>query len=71
VASRSYDGFALDGSYQTIDEAPYWQGDGETVNVVDDRLEGGDERTENVPVPDGGQRPDVDGQSTLSDWGWS
>ncbi|EMA37905.1 hypothetical protein [Natronobacterium lacisalsi] len=34
----------------------------------------GEERTENVPVPeetDEVERPDVDGQTTLEDWGWS
>ena len=68
MSGRSYDGPALDGSVQYIGEAPHWQGDGETVDVVDDS-EVGEETTENVPVPDGGtKRPDVDGQSTWSDW---
>ncbi|QLH77472.1 hypothetical protein HZS55_09260 [Halosimplex rubrum] len=68
MSGRSYDGPAIDGSVQYISEAPYWQGDGETVDVVDDS-ELGEERTENVPMPDGGaERPDVDGQSTWADW---
>ncbi|QLD84638.1 hypothetical protein HWV23_02835 [Natronomonas halophila] len=72
MSPASYDGPALDGTVQHLSEAPYWQGDGETVDVVDDRVDGaGEERTENVPVPDGGEKPDVDGQTTLEDWGWS
>lgn len=31
----SYEGPPLDGTYQPISEAPHWQGDGETVDVVD------------------------------------
>lgn len=68
MSGRSYDGPALDGTVQYIGEAPYWNGDGETVEVVDDS-ECGEETTENVPVPDG--RRDLEGQTTLDDWGWS
>ncbi|WP_459191845.1 hypothetical protein [Halosimplex sp. J119] len=69
--TRSYDGDPLDGTVQYITEAPAWQGDGETVDVVDD-TELGEERTENVPIPDGGERSeDADGQTTLDEWGWS
>lgn len=68
MSRRSYDGPALDATVQTIDEAPYWQGDGETVDVVDD-AEVGEETVENVPVPDGGEKqPDRTGQTTLADW---
>ena len=71
MSGRSYEGPALDGTYQAITEAPYWQGDGETVDVVDNTPVG-EATTEDVPVPDGGrEHPDVDGQSTLADWGWS
>ncbi|PSP81731.1 hypothetical protein BRC88_02230 [Halobacteriales archaeon QS_4_69_225] len=69
--SHSYEGPALDGRGQHISEAPYWQDDGETVNVVDDRLDaGGETCVEDVPVPNGGeQRPDTTGQATLDEWG--
>jgi len=72
MAGRSYSGPALDGSVQYLDEAPYWQGDGETVGVVDDTPTG-EESVEDVPSPDDSnpEVPDVDGQSTLEDWGWS
>lgn len=67
MPSRSYEGPALDGRMQHLAEAPYWQGDGETVDVVTDEPVG-QETAENVPVPDGGERPDVDGQTTWADW---
>ena len=72
VGERSVDdGVAIDGGYQHISEAPAYQDpDGETVDVVDD-TEVGKETTENVPVPDGGERPETTGQTTLDDWGWS
>jgi len=71
-ARQSYDGPALDGSVQYITEAPAWQGDGETVDVVGDRDNHGLETTEKVPVPsDEPERPDIDGQTALDDWGWS
>lgn len=70
MASGSYKGEPLDGTYQPISEAPYWQGEGETVDVVDD-TEVGEETVENVPVLDGGERPDVEGQTTWDDWRWS
>mgnify|MGYP006993518046 CR=1 FL=1 len=68
MTRRSYSGPDYDGTVQYITEAPAWQGDGETVDIVDDAPVG-EETTENVPVPDGGtERPDVDGQSTWADW---
>jgi len=72
VSRRSYQGPALDGTYQPISEAPHWQGEGETVDVVDDAPVG-EERAESVPVPDGDERPDVDEdrQTTLDEWRWS
>ncbi|MFT4891893.1 MAG: hypothetical protein ACI9YT_002828 [Halobacteriales archaeon] len=71
MSGRSYDGPALDATVQYISEAPHWQGDGETVDVVDD-TPAGEETVEGVFVPDGGdRRPDVEGQTTLDDWGWS
>jgi len=73
MTARRYEGDPLDGTVQYISEAPHWQGDGETVDVVDDRDDQGEVATENVPLPNGGRdRPDVDGQTTLDDWaGWS
>jgi hypothetical protein len=67
MSGRSYEGPALDGTVQYLGEAPYHQGDGETVDVVDDEPTG-EETTTNVPdlTPD---RPDIDGQSTWDDWG--
>lgn len=51
MASRSYEGPALDGGYQHISEAPAYQDpDGETIDVVDDG-ELGEERVTNVPDP--------------------
>ena len=70
VSQRSYRGPALDGTYQSINEAPHWQGDGETVDVVDDTPLG-EERTENVPIPKDPEPPDREGQTTLDEWGWS
>lgn len=74
----SYEGPALDGTVQYLSEAPFWRRDGETVDVVDDRVDAGDERAENVPVPgedddvqEDVDRPDRDGQTTLDDWGRS
>lgn len=65
----SYEGPALNGSAQYISDAPYWQGDGETVDVVDDTPVG-ETRTEDVPELEV-ERPDVEGQTTLDDWGVS
>jgi len=69
MSRRSYDGPALDGRGQHISEAPFWQ-DGETVDVVDDRLDAdGETRVEDVPVPNGRERrPDATGQTTWDDW---
>jgi hypothetical protein len=73
VSGNSYEGPPLDGTVQHLSEAPHWQGDGETVGVVDDEPVG-EETTEDVPVPAvPPEVPDVDGQSTWEDWeeGWS
>ena len=70
MSQRSYQGPALDETVQYLGEAPHWAaGEGETVDATD-REDPGEERTENVPVPEV-ETPDVDGQSTLEDWGWS
>lgn len=70
MADRAYEGPSLDGTVQHLSEAPHWQGEGETVAVVDDR-ETGEATVENVPAPDGDVRPDADSQTTLDEWGWS
>ena len=68
MSKRPYEGSALDGTVQYISEAPHWQGDGETVDVVDDGT-AGEETVEDVPVPDADdRRPDVEGQTTVDDW---
>jgi hypothetical protein len=81
MVERSYEGEPLDGTYQHITERPVQStaddsdddpeetvAPGETVYATDPEPEG-EVTTENVPMP--GDRPDVDGQSTLEDWGWS
>jgi len=71
VSQRSYSGPALDATVQHLGDAPYWQADGETVDVIDDREDPGEDTTENVPVPDSGRPEGAEGQTTLADWGWS
>jgi hypothetical protein len=73
VSSREYEGPAVDGTDQYLSEAPHWNDDGETVDVVDDDPES-EVSAENVPMPPSSpdeRRPDVDGQSTWDDWRWS
>lgn len=66
---RSYDGPALDHTYQYITERPALEKASETVYATDPEP-AGEERTENVPVPDGGPSvpADATGQTTLDDW---
>jgi len=66
VTGASYEGDPLDGTVQYLGEAPYWQGDGETVAVVDDS-ETGEARTEGVPDAEV-RGPDEPGQATLDDF---
>ncbi|MFC7175294.1 hypothetical protein ACFQL0_21540 [Haloplanus litoreus] len=65
MSGRSYEGPALDGTVQYLGRAPYHQGDGETVDVVDDEPTG-EETTTNIP--DLQERPAVERQSTWADW---
>ncbi|MFC6975793.1 hypothetical protein ACFQL1_15775 [Halomicroarcula sp. GCM10025709] len=69
MSRSSYSGDPLDGTVQYITERPELD-DGETVDVVDDRLDAqGEESVENVPIPkDELDKPDVDGQMKLSDF---
>ena len=77
-SSRSrhdYEGDELDYAWQYFDERPAAdseEADGapEIVYATDPE-DDGEESVENVPVPDSKQRPDVNGQTTLDDWGWS
>lgn len=71
MSGRSYDGTPIDGTVQHLSEAPYWQGEGETVEVIDDAPVG-EETVEDVPDLSGNpETPDVDSQTTLDDWRWS
>lgn len=73
MSGASYSGDPLDGTVQYITERPELDDNGETVDVVDDRLDiEGEATVENVPIPDdGSEQPDRKGQTTLDDWGWS
>jgi len=67
MSGRSYEGPSLDGSVQYLSEAPYWQGEGETVKVVDD-APAGEETGEGVQSPDDGvTQPEETGRTTLDD----
>jgi len=68
--SQRYDGPPLDVTGQHITEAPYWQGEGETVDVIGGEKTG-EETYENVPTPEDDPDPETVGQTTLEDWGWS
>lgn len=72
MSGASYNGPALDGTVQFITERPELdeddQDDGETVYCTPAE-QPGEERTENVPVPE--VEPDAEGQTSLDDWGWS
>ena len=67
MAGRDYDGPAVDGTVQYLGEAPYWQGEGETVDIVDDTGTG-EVTTEGVDLD---PQPETDGQTTLDEWEWS
>jgi hypothetical protein len=67
MANREYEGAAVDGTVQYLGEAPYWQGDGETVDVVND-TETGEVTTEGVNLD---PQPETSGQTTLDEWEWS
>lgn len=68
VGKRSVDGVRIDATYQPISEAPYWQGEGETIDVVDDEAVG-EETTEGEIDFD--PTPETSGQTTLDEWRWS
>lgn len=64
MGSREVSG-SIDATMRSIDEAPNWQGEGETVWVSPDPE--GAERVEQLP--DLEADPEPDRQSTLDDWG--
>lgn len=71
MSRRAYEGPAIDGTYQHIAERAFGDPDGETVDATP-TAGAGEETVEDVPIADGGRdQPDVDGQSTWDDWGWS
>lgn len=67
MSNRTYDGPPLDGTYQSLSEAPFWN-EGETVYATPPEPDG-KETTENVPDVDVDPEPDRSGQTTLADWG--
>lgn len=69
VGDRQVEGVGIDASYQHIAEAPAYQDpDGETIYATEEPV--GTETTEGEPsIPS--SQPDVEGQSTFEDWGWS
>lgn len=82
MPERSYDGPALDATYQYITERPVKRTDGgdedgEQLEGEDELVyatppaEPGEERTEGVPLPIEPPEPvDEDGQTRLEDWDW-
>ena len=72
MTSRSYEGPALDATYQYITERPSLEQQADEVEYATDPEPGGQESVENVPVPTEETGPEVDGQATLADFaGWS
>ena len=72
MTSRSYEGPALDATYQYITERPSLEQQADQVEYATDPETPGTESVENVPVSTEETEPDVDGQATLADFaGWS
>lgn len=69
-ARRSYEGGALDATYQYITERPSLEEEAEDVVYATDPEDVGDECVEDVPVPDSDPKPsgDCNGQTSLEDW---
>ncbi|MDJ1430448.1 hypothetical protein [Halostagnicola sp. A-GB9-2] len=71
---RSYSGTSIDATYQAITERPELDKQAESVEYATDPEPVGEERTEGVPEIGDDQdidRPNVDGQTSFEDWGWS
>lgn len=74
MTTRRYAGPALDHSWQYIGERPALEEETDGVVYATEPEPDGEETVEDVPVPEGFEevdRPDVEGQSTFADWGWS
>ncbi|MXV62056.1 hypothetical protein GS429_08280 [Natronorubrum sp. JWXQ-INN-674] len=74
IGRREARGGSIDASIQYITERPELDEQADRVEYATEPEDVGEERTENVPVPEEPEtveRPDVDGQTTLEDWGWS
>ncbi|SFS62715.1 hypothetical protein [Halostagnicola kamekurae] len=74
IGRRSYSGSSIDVTYQSITERPELEEQAEKVEYATDPEDIGEERTEGIPkIPDDQEveRPDVDGQTSFDDWGWS
>lgn len=74
IGRRDYSGGSIDATYQAITERPELDEEAEQVEYATEPEPTGEERTEGVPNLGDDQdadRPDVDGQTTLEDWGWS
>ncbi|UHQ96405.1 hypothetical protein [Natrinema halophilum] len=71
---RSFEGSPIDARYQHISERPSLEDEADDVVYATDPAPGGEERSENVPVPDDPadepepDRPVVKGQTTLQEW---
>lgn len=74
IGRREARGGAIDATVQYINERPELDEQAEKVEYATDPEDVGEERTEGVPEISTDQeveRPDVDGQTSFDDWGWS
>lgn len=74
IGRREAHGGSLDGTVQYITDRPELEEQAEKVEYATDPEDVGEERTEGVPeIPTDQEveRPDVDGQTSFDDWGWS
>lgn len=72
MSKRSYSGPAIDGTYQHISDRPELDEQAETVEYATDPEPEGEETVENLPdLSEEREIPDVDGQTSWDDWGWS
>ena len=74
IGRRSHSGGAIDGTVQYIAERPELDDEAEDVVYATNPEDVGEERAENVPVPEPDEskeidRPDTEGQTTISDRG--
>ncbi|WP_137288644.1 hypothetical protein [Natronorubrum halophilum] len=74
IGRREARGGSLDGTVQYITERPELNEQAEDVVYATEPEPQGEESTEGVPELEADQEvehPDVTGQTTLEDWGWS